>query len=382
MQIPPLTDAALRRVVGAFEVLGDYAGAVPYGNGHINDTFAATFDQGGASVRYIVQRINDTVFRSPLAVMENVERVTTHLRRCAEAHGMTQPSRRVLTLVRSRAGAAYHVDADGHVWRCYVFIERARSWDVLQTPAQAGEGARAFGSFQRLLTEYAGPRLHETIPRFHHTPGRVEALRAALSSDAGNRVAGARAEVAFALQREELAGALLRHHEAGAIPERVTHNDTKLNNVLLDDATGEGMCVLDLDTVMPGLSLYDFGDMVRTATNPVAEDHPDAAAVHVVVPMFAALVRGYLAGAGDTLLPVERGLLVTAGKLLTYECGVRFLTDHLQGDTYFRIHRPGHNLDRARTQFALLRSLEEHEDELEEIVRAVVAAGAAALVRG
>ncbi len=348
---------------------------MPYGNGHINDTFAVSCDQGGATVRYIVQRINDAVFRAPLAVMENVERVTTHLRECAVALGMSQPSRRVLTLVRTRTGAAWHVGGDGHVWRCYVFIEGARSWDVLQTPAQAQEGARAFGRFQRLLASYAGPRLHETIPRFHHTPSRLAALAAAVATDPCNRAAGAAAEIAAALAHAPLAGALLEHHEAGSLPERITHNDTKLNNVLLDDASGEGMCVLDLDTVMPGLSLYDFGDMVRTATNPVPEDHPDPSAVRVALPMFAALVRGWVEGAGDALLPLEHELLVTAGKLLTYECGMRFLTDHLQGDTYFRVHRPGHNLDRARTQLALLRSLEESGDDLERLVRETVASG-------
>ncbi len=374
-----LTGDGLRRVVAAFDLLGDYLGAVPYGNGHINDTFAVSCDQGGATVRYIVQRINDAVFRAPLAVMENVERVTSHLRARAVALGMTQPSRRVLTLVRARDGAACHVDDGGRVWRCYVFIEGARSWDVLQTPAQAREGARAFGRFQRLLASYAGPRLHETIPRFHDTPARVAALEAAAAADPRNRAAGAAAEIAAALDRRPLAAALRRHHEAGALPERITHNDTKLNNVLLDDASGEGMCVLDLDTVMPGLSLYDFGDMVRTATSPVPEDHPDPSAVRVLLPMFAALVRGYLEGAGDTLLPLEHELLVTAGKLLTYECGVRFLTDHLLGDTYFRVHSPGHNLVRARTQLALLRSLEERSDELEQLVRDTVAAGSAAV---
>ena len=365
----PITDALLRRVAHSFRLLGDYAGAVPYGNGHINDTFLATFDQGGTPVRYILQRINDTVFRSPLALMENIERVTAHLRECTVRLGLPQPSRRVLTLVSSHAGTAHHVDAEGHVWRCYLFIEGARSWDVLETPGQAFQGARAFGLFQRLLAEFAGPRLHETIPRFHHTGSRLEALHAAIAADPQNRAGGARAEIEAALSRTALATALLRRYEHGEIPERITHNDTKLNNVLLDDATGDGLCVLDLDTVMPGLSLYDFGDMVRTATSPVAEDHPDAGAVHVQVPMFTAVARGYLEGAGAMVLPAERALMVTAGKLLTYETGIRFLTDHLNGDTYFRVHRPGHNLDRARTQLALLLSLEQHEEELEAIVR-------------
>jgi hypothetical protein len=370
-----ITDASLRRVAQSFRLLGDYSGAVPYGNGHINDTFVATIDQGGARIRYILQRINDTVFHAPLALMENIERVTAHLRVCTARLGLPQASRRVLTLVPSHAGQAYHVDDEGHIWRCYVFIEGARSWDVLETPGQAYQGARAFGLFQCLLAEYAGGRLHETIPRFHHTASRVQALEAAVAADPMNRAAASQPELAFALSRVELATRLLQPHERGEIPERVTHNDTKLNNVLLDDTSGEGLCVLDLDTVMPGLSLYDFGDMVRTATNPVAEDHPDPEAARVQVPMFAAVVRGYLEGAGAMLLPAERGLMVTAGKLLTYENGVRFLADHLRGDTYFRIHRPGHNLDRARVQFALLRSLEAREEELEAIVRLAGAAG-------
>ena len=366
----PITDAALRRVAGAFRLLGEHVGTVPYGNGHINDTFAATYSQGGTVVRYILQRINDTVFRAPLSLMENIERVTVHLRSCVAELGLPQPSRRVLTLVPSRAGTSWHVDEEGHVWRCYLFVEGARSWDVPESPAQAYQGARAFGVFQRLLAAYAGPRLHETIPLFHHTPSRVRSLEDAIAADPAGRTAGARPEIAFALARAPLAAALLRPYELGAIPERIAHNDTKLNNVLLDDATGEGMCVLDLDTVMPGLSLYDFGDMVRTATSPVAEDHPEAAAVRVRVPMFAALARGYLDGAGATLLASERELMVTAAMVLTYECGVRFLSDHLLGDPYFRVHRPGHNLDRARTQLALLASLEEHREELEAIVRA------------
>jgi hypothetical protein len=364
-------DATLRRVASAFAVSGCYVAAAPYGNGHINDTFAAAFEGDGTLRRYIVQRINDSVFREPIKVMENIERVTAHLRRRALDLGLPEIERRVLNLVPAHDGRSYCVDDDGHVWRCYVFVEGATSYDVLNGPRQAFEGARAFGVFQRLLADYAGPRLHETIPRFHDTPSRVRALVDAIDRDALNRASGARREIDCALVHEPLASALLALRDRGAVPERITHNDTKLNNVLLDDANGEGICVVDLDTVMPGLSLFDFGDMVRTATSPVAEDHPDPSAVRVQAPMFAALARGYLEGVGGAMLPVEREHLVTAGKLLTYECGVRFLTDHLDGDAYFRAHRENHNLARARTQLALLRSLVQHEDELQRIVAAL-----------
>jgi Ser/Thr protein kinase RdoA (MazF antagonist) len=364
----PPDAAVLRHAAEAFAVAGELVRAEPYGTGHINHTFAATFDDAGRRVRYLLQRINDTVFRQPLAVMENIERVTAHLRARTVALGLPDAARRVLTLVPASDGRAYHVNGDGHVWRCYVFVEGASSYDLLTGPEQARAGARAFGVFQRLLADYDGPRLHETIPHFHDTPSRLAALERAVSEDAHNRAGGARQEIASFLGRRPLARVLLALRDRGLIAETITHNDTKLNNVLLDDVTGEGICVVDLDTVMPGLALYDFGDMVRTATSPVPEDHPDPSAVRVRVDMFAALAHGWVEGAADAVSPVEREHLVAAGKLLTYECGMRFLTDHLAGDTYFRVHHPGHNLQRARTQLALLRSLEEHEDELQRLV--------------
>ncbi len=364
-------DVALRHVARSFAVRGEFLTAMPHGNGHINDTFATVFEVGGVRARYLLQRINDTVFREPLELMENIERVTAHLRRRALELGLSEVDRRVLTLVAARDGRSFHVDDAGRFWRCYVFVEGASSRDVLDGPRQAFAGAYAFGCFQRLLSDYAGPRLHETIPRFHDTEDRVLSLVDAVTADELGRAAGARREIDDALARRPLARSLLTLRDSGLLPERITHNDTKLNNVLFDDVSGEGICVVDLDTVMPGLSLYDFGDMVRTAASPVREDHPEPAAARVQPPMFAALARGYLAGTGGTLLPVERENLVTAGKLLTYECAVRFLTDHLRGDTYFRAHRADHNLVRARTQLALLRSLEEHEEELQRTVAAL-----------
>jgi hypothetical protein len=363
--------AALKDVACHFAILGDFLEAVPYGNGHINDTFSAVFDQGGTCVRYILQRINDHVFKEPLKLMENVAHVTSHIRARLEAAGVQDTSREVMTLVKSLKDEDYHVDGDGHVWRCYIFVEGAKSYDIIESPAQAFQAAKAFGTFQRHLMDYAGPRLHETIPCFHDTRDRFDKLLRAVAEDRCNRAARVREEIAFALASEPLVDSLLALKESGDLQERITHNDTKLNNVLLDDVTGEGMCVLDLDTVMPGLSLYDFGDMVRTAANPVAEDELDLDKVQVQVPMFEALARGYLEGMDGSLLPAERERLTLAGKLLTFECGIRFLTDYLEGDRYFHIQREAHNLDRCRTQFALVRSLEAHEERLTDFVRSL-----------
>jgi len=354
-------ETLLRTVVGRFLIEADFVSARPHGTGHINDTFAVTCDQGGRRIRYLLQRLNTRIFREPRALMANVEAVTGHIRRKLEAKGLPC-SRRVLTLVPAREGGAPFVDDPGlGFWRAYVFIEGARTYDVLESTAQAFQAARAFGAFQALLADYDGPALTETIPAFHHTPGRFRRLQEAVARDPHGRAAACAPDLDFAMGRAPLAPVLTDLQASGALPGRITHNDTKLNNVMLDEETGEGVCVVDLDTVMPGLSLFDFGDMVRTACNPLAEDDPDVAGLEAREDMFMALAEGYLEGTVGALLPLERDLLVTSGQLLTYECGLRFLTDHLEGDTYFRIHRPGQNLDRARNQFALLRSLERQE---------------------
>jgi len=311
--------------------------------------------------------------------MENVANVTGHIRGKLEQDGNTDISRRVLTLVPLRTegggpGPLYLDDPEVGFWRCYVFIEGAHTYDVLEREEQAFEAAKAFGRFQHLLMDFQGPRLSETIPAFHNTPGRFQALLEAVALDPLGRAQYVACELDQVLARERLAGSFLRLHAQGALPERITHNDTKINNVMLDDVTGEGLCVLDLDTVMPGLSLYDFGDMVRTACNPVAEDERDCSHVVARGDVFEALVKGYLLGTTGALLPVEREHLVVAGQLLTYECGIRFLTDHVLGDTYFRIHRPGQNLDRARTQFALVKSLEAQQDAFMKMIAEASAA--------
>ena len=360
--------AQVKEALKNFDIPGVFARAAPHGGGHINDTFAVSYLVGGLEAKYIAQRLNGKIFGDPVGVMENIAHVIGHLRGKAVERGQTDIDRRFLTLVKALDGRDYAFDGDGGLWRCYVLIGGARTWDILKSPRQAYEVAKAFGAFQRDLMDYEGPRLFETIPMFHHTPRRFAALEGAIQADTKNRAASAKAEIDFALSGKGLADRLVSLQEGGSLPERITHNDTKINNVLLDDATGEGVCVLDLDTVMPGLSLYDFGDLVRSATNPVAEDERDVSKVVVQAPIFGALAGGYLEGLAGALLPIERENLVTAGMLLAFECGIRFLTDFLQGDVYFKTARPGHNLDRCRTQFALLRSLEEREEALTALI--------------
>jgi len=367
--LPPLSEFA--ELTRRFAIHGEAVAAAPHGSGHINDTFAVTVSQAGTPVRYIFQRINHRIFTDVPALMDNILRVTSHQQARLAATGAEDASRRSLTVIPGRDGLPYVRDDHGAWWRAYLFIERALTHDKIESAAQARTAARAFGEFQRLLADLPGGRLSETIPAFHHTPRRYATFEAAAQADAAGRAAGCADDVAFARSREPLARTLTDLLAAGLVPERVTHNDTKLNNVMLDDATGAGVCVIDLDTVMPGLSLYDFGDMVRSATNAAAEDETDLAKVVARPEIFAALAEGFLAGAGAALNDVERAHLVVAGKVMTYEVGLRFLTDHLQGDVYFKIKRPDHNLERARNQFALLRSLESQSAAFEQIVSAV-----------
>lgn len=358
-----------RAVAARFALGGEPVTAVRYGSGHINDTFLVTAGNGHGG-RFILQRLNGHVFPAPEVVMANVAAVTRHVQRSLEVQDRPGRERRVLRLVPTREGEDSHRDEEGRRWRCYHFVERARTHDVVRSPELAYQAARAFGEFQRLLGDYTGPPLAETVRDFHHTERRFEAFSRTLATDALGRAGGAAPEVAFALSRCELARGLLRLAECGLLPERITHNDTKVNNVLVDEDSGEAVCVVDLDTVMPGLALYDFGDLARTASHAAAEDETDLARVKVDPALFAALARGFLEGAGGSLNATERSELVLAAKVLTYEQGLRFLADHLDGDRYFRIHRPDHNLQRARTQFALLVSFEEAEPALRRLLPA------------
>lgn len=357
----------IKEIASNFLIPGDFISAAPYGSGHINDTYAACFCQGGINVRYIIQRINHNVFKNPPALMENIMRVTEHLR--SKLNASACPSRQALRLITTHDYKPYHHDAAGNYWRVYIFVEGANTYDVIKTPEQTYQAGKAFGDFQKNLVDIPGGRLHETIPDFHNTPKRMEALEKAIEKDVVNRAAGIKKEIDFALNHKNITDVLIKLNQAGKIPERITHNDTKINNVMLDDTTGEGVCVIDLDTVMPGLVHYDFGDLVRTSTSPAAEDEKDLSKVTMRMPMFESLLKGYMKTAGDFLNPTEREYLPFSGKLITFEIGIRFLTDYLSGDVYFKTHRDGHNLDRCRTQFKLVESIEEQENKMTAILK-------------
>jgi hypothetical protein len=366
--MPIYQEAQLQEISRQFQIYGEILHAETCKIGHINETYSATYDQGGMRVRYIHQKINQTVFKDPDSLMANVMRVTRHLRNKLHEHQARDITRRCLTIVPTRNGESFYRDRAGECWRNFVFVEGVETFESVQSPQQAYQAGRAFGWFQNLLDDLPGPRLAETIPHFHNTRKRFQALQEAIENDHFNRAQSAKPEIQFALGRESVVDVILRAMAAKKIPERVTHNDTKFNNVMLDTVTGEAMCVVDLDTVMPGCALYDFGDMVRTTTSPTLEDEPDLSKVRMQIAMFKKLAEGYLSTAGQFLTKTEKSYIAFSGKLITFTIGLRFLTDYLAGDTYFRIHRPGHNLDRCRTQFKLVESIEGQEEEMQRFV--------------
>jgi len=364
----PTTTHDLRAISSQFAIYGDFVEASRYGSGHINDTYRAVFDQGASRLHYLFQRVNHTIFKNPHGLMDNVARICAHAQAKLRESGAPDATRRAMTLVPTLDGKQWLTDGEGNVWRCYIFVERARGYDVIENTAQAFQAARAFGAFQNLLVDIPGGRLVETIPNFHHSRSRFEAFQKSLQADKHNRAKDIRAEIAFFEAREKDYSIVVDQIASGLIPERVTHNDTKLNNVLIDDYTQEGICVIDLDTCMPGSALYDFGDMVRTATSPAKEDEVDVSKVFLREEYFEALARGYMSTAGQFLNKHERALLAFSGKLLTMECGTRFLTDYLDGDVYFKTARAGHNLDRARTQIKLVADIEGKLATLDKLV--------------
>lgn len=358
----------LQDISKQFQIYGQILHAETFKIGHINETYSATYDQGGMRVRYIHQKINSHVFKNPAAVMKNVMRVTSHIRKKLETQNARDLTRRSLIVIPTRDGQSFFRNGDGEFWRTFVFIEGVETFEAVQSPQQAFQAGRAFGEFQRLLVDLPGERLVETIPGFHNTRQRFGALQQAILKDHYNRANTAQPEIDFALKHEPIVEVILNAMAKGKIPERITHNDTKFNNVMMDVLTGEAMCVVDLDTVMPGCALYDFGDMVRTTTSPTLEDEMDLAKVKMQMPMFKKLAEGYLSTAGQFLTKAEKACIAFSGKLITLEIGIRFLTDFLSGDTYFRIHRPDHNLDRCRTQFKLVESIERQEAAMQKYV--------------
>ena len=344
--------------------------ARPLPRGHINDTYILTAKENRHIVRYVLQRINHTVFKDPASVVENIIRVTRHIGARMKEIDPDQASRQ-LTVIESNDGDGFHKDTEGNFWRAYNFIEGAVTYDTVESPEPAYEAARMFGWFQNMLIDLPGPALHETICDFHNTPRRFETFRQVLEEDACNRAKDAKGEIDFLFDNAAICNILLNLADEGKIPVRVAHNDAKINNVMLDKTTNKGVCVIDLDTVMPGLSIYDFGDLVRTAATSADEDERDLSKVAVDFSMFEALVRGYCEHAKSFLTPVEKKHLVFAAKLITFEQLIRFLTDYLAGDVYYKVHRAGHNLDRSRTQMKLVRSITEHEEAMNRVVQRV-----------
>ena len=348
----------LQDALAAFDFGGEVVGAVRYGSGHINDTFCVHTQPGeGPCRRFILQRISAAAFHHPDQVMANIASVTAFLRRAiAEAGG--DPSREPMTVLPSRDGRSFYSDSEGGAWRVYPFIENTVCLQAAETPELFAASARTFGRFQRMLKDYPADTLYETIPHFHDTEDRLAKLKAAVEADVMGRVKDVQPELDFVRKREADCSVALQALREGRLPLRVTHNDTKLNNVLIDRDSGEGICVIDLDTVMPGLSINDFGDSIRFGANHSAEDERDLSKVNFDLSLYEVYTQGFLEGAGGALTPAELDYLPWGAKLMTLECGIRFLTDYLDGDHYFRIHREGQNLDRCRTQFKLVADME------------------------
>jgi Ser/Thr protein kinase RdoA (MazF antagonist) len=366
------SDAELAAVAARFAFDGALASAVPLGRGHIHDSYLVSVDAGAHARRYVLQRINTHVFADPITLMHNLARVTTHLRGRLAARGERDIRRRCLALVVAADGAPLVRDADGGWWRAWHYVEGSVTHERIDHEDQARSAARAYGEFQRLLADLPAPRLAETIPDFHVTPQRLRQLERSLARDVHGRAAHARAEIELALARRPLADALLAPYRAGALPERITHNDTKVNNVLFDAQSDDALCVVDLDTVMPGLAAWDFGDLVRSCAL-AHEDRRDAGGVRFDLDLFEALLRGYLEGTGGMLTAAEHDALPVACRLMAYELGMRFLADYLDGDVYFRIDRADHNLERARVQLELMEAMERQEGSMRRLVTRLAA---------
>lgn len=340
----------------------------PYGNGHINDTFLLCYQTSeNAQKRYILQRMNHAIFKNPPQLMENMVHVTNYLRKKILSQG-GDPERETLNVIKTKNGADWYQDSGKNYWRVFPFIENSMCMEKVENVKDFYDSAVAFGNFQRMLAEYPAETLHETIPNFHNTPSRFEDFEKAVQSGSKERVALAQKELSFVFDRRQDTSILTDLLSEGKLPLRVTHNDTKLNNILFDADTHKALCIIDLDTVMPGLSLYDFGDCIRFGANTGAEDETDLTKVGLDLTLFEAFTKGYLEGCKGSLTGKEIEMLPMGAKLMTFECGMRFLTDFLTGDHYFKVHRENHNLDRARTQFKLVADMEAKWDEMTAIV--------------
>lgn len=406
------TDEDVVEVPKHFALYGDMESIKSFGNGHINSTYLSVWNQGGARLRYVHQRINRHVFAKPEEVIENICGVTAHIaakfaaaggsrlaaytphaaspvgsRELSDSQACTHapaaslagaycavdtqpyfftPSRRTLTLIPTKEGSCFYTDKNGEYWRTYLFIEGSSAFDTMENPQRAFKAGAAVGIFHYVLSDYSGV-LHETIPDFHNMSYRYAQLDEAIRCDSVGRVDRVRKELRF-LEENRVRGMLISDGLiSGQVRRCVTHNDTKLNNMLFDNETGEVLCLIDLDTVMPGSVLFDLGDLIRTGTNTACEDEQDLSKVHCDAQLFHAITTGYLSTAGSTLSSYEKSLIAESGRIITQIMAVRFLTDYLNGDRYYKTARPEHNLDRARTQIALMQSMDEQWDTLQRV---------------
>lgn len=355
-------------ILPEFDVCGKAVDISPFGNGHINDTFIVTLECGQNRKPYVLQRINKGVFKNPSAVMDNILNVTEHIRKKLEMVG-GDTERSVMTFIKTKGGKGFLESRDGENFRMYKYIDSSISLDLPETKDDFYESAVAFGSFQRMLSDFPADTLNETIADFHNTPDRFRKFLKAVEENKSGRRDIAEKEIKFVLEREAFTHILTDALSKGEIPLRVTHNDTKMNNVLLDEKTRKQVCVIDLDTIMPGLSVNDFGDSIRFGASTAAEDEKDLSKVHFDLDLFEVYLDGFLKGSDGQLTANEIELFPEGAKMMTLECGMRFLTDFLDGDTYFRTNYSEHNLDRCRTQFKLVYEMEEKWDKMKALVR-------------
>lgn len=363
-----VTQKQKEEAIAHFQYEGVLASEGPYGSGHINDTFLLTFDVEGEGKRNVIlQRMNNEVFSDPVGLMENIVGVTSYLRKKIIDDG-GDPDRETLNVIPTVDGKDYYVDGAGDYWRSYKFITDATGYDKVEKPEHFYQSAVAFGHFQCMLADYPAETLHETIVGFHDTKARFATFKKVVEEDVMGRAASVKKEIQFVLEHEDVANYFSDLLAKGEIPLRVTHNDTKLNNIMIDNETGKGICVIDLDTVMPGLAMNDFGDSIRFGASTAAEDEMDLSKVSCSMELFDLYAKGFIEGCDGKLTKREIELMPMGAKTMTFECGMRFLTDYLQGDTYFKVHREGHNLDRCRTQFKLVEDMEKKWYTMQEIV--------------
>jgi Ser/Thr protein kinase RdoA (MazF antagonist) len=354
----------LTPIISQFTISGTFIKAERFGSGLINDTYLCEFREGEAVRKYILQRINASVFTHPEQVMQNVEAVTTHIVKRLRAEGVADPYAATPALISTRSNRTFLQDDQGAYWRMFHFIETGAVFDTVRSRKHAYEIGRGVGRFQSLVTDLPPATLHDTLPGFHYTPDYLVAYDDAVNADAGGRVPEVGPEIAFVFQRRYLAPLLTDLIASKELPLRVVHNDPKVNNIMIHKESGEALCMLDLDTVKPGIVHFDFGDCVRSAANPAGENAKDLEAVTIDMSLFGAIAEGYLREAGAFLTKKELELLPQSVKVITFELGLRFLADYLRKDAYFKIQYPTHNLHRARVQFKLLESIEANEDRI------------------